>query len=158
MAKWKIPDLLGFSTLIDYIKQAKKTSDASASDVSGLRDDIQGLADQTTATFGEVDSALAAMDNDKLDKPNAVAVNIPASGWGSDTSIAAYPKYYDLAVAGITAKDRASVYIAPTSIETAKSCGICPTCETLAGKIRIRAAQVPSADISAEYWIEKGLV
>ena len=98
------------------------------------------------------------MDSGKLDKTNAVAVSIPASGWGSDTSVAAYPKYYDLAVTGITAKDRASVYIAPTSIQTAKSCGICPTCETLAGKIRIRSAQIPSAAIAVQYWVEKGLV
>ena len=158
MAKWKIPDVLGFSTLIDYIKQTKKTSDASASDVLGLQEDIQGLADRTTQTFSEVDASLASMDSGKLDKTNAVAVSIPASGWGSDTSVAAYPKYYDLAVTGITAKDRASVYIAPTSIQTAKSSGICPTCETLAGKIRIRSAQIPSAAIAVQYWVEKGLV
>ena len=59
MAKWKIPDVLGFSTLIDYIKQTKKTSDASASDVLGLQEDIQGLADRTTQTFSEVDASLA---------------------------------------------------------------------------------------------------
>jgi len=58
----------------------------------------------------------------------------------------------------LTADDRASINLAPTSIQTAISCGICPTCETLAGKIRIRSAQVPSAVISAQYWIEKGKV
>ena len=157
MSKWKITDALGFSALISYIKQTKKTSDATASDVSGLREDIQGLAEQVSATFGQVDEVLEAMDSEKQDLTNEVSASIPASGW-SDASDEDYPKYYDLVAAGITAKDSVSVIIAPTSVKTAVSCGICPTCETFAGKIRIRSAQVPSVAISVRYWIEKGKV
>lgn len=156
MANWKIPDSLGFSALINFIKQTKKASDANASGVSGLQEDVQGLASQTTQTFEQVDEALATMDSEKQDKTSAVDVTIPVTGWGTDASVEEYTKYYDLAISDVTANDRASVHIAPASLQTAKSCGICPTCETLAGKIRIRAAQVPSVAIAAQYWIEKG--
>lgn len=81
--------------------------------------------------------------------------SIPTSGWSSD-STAGYPYYYDLSVSGVTASDRADVPIAPASVSTAVKCGMCPFSETLSGKVRIRAAKIPTAAISAEYWIEKG--
>lgn len=84
------------------------------------------------------------------------SVTIPASGWSSD-STATYPKYYDIAVTGVTDKDRASVDIAPAGMAAAVACGLCPVTETLADKIRIRAASVPSSSIAAKYWVEKGV-
>lgn len=158
MSKWKITDAPAFSALINFIKQTKAASDTNASEVAGLQEDIQGLAEQTTSMFTQVDTALSEMDSEKLDKTNGVAATIPASGWASDTSIGDYPNYYDLAVTGVTASDRASVIISPTSIKTAISCGLCPTCETIEGKIRIRSVEIPSAAISVQYWIEKGKV
>lgn len=83
------------------------------------------------------------------------SITIPKTGWGSD-STATYPKYYDIAVTGVTTSDRASVDIAPTSMSAAVACGLCPVTETLTGKIRIRAASVPTATMTANYWIEKG--
>lgn len=156
MSKWKITDSLGFSALINFIKQTRQASDATASDVSGLQEDIQGLASQTVQTFEQVDQALADLDSEKQDKTNAASCSIPATGWVEDTSVADFPNYYDLAVADVTAIDRVDIQIAPNSVQTAVDCGICPTCETLAGKIRVRAKQIPAAAISAEYWIEKG--
>ena len=52
--------------------------------------------------------------------------------------------------------DRADVMIAPTSLETARFCGMCLTSETFAGKIRVRAASIPAQAITAEYWIQDG--
>ncbi len=72
------------------------------------------------------------------------------------TKAATYPKYYDIAVPGVTASDRATVDLAPASAGTAEACGLCPSCETLAGKVRIRAASIPTASMTANYWIEKG--
>lgn len=155
---WKIPDAFGFSALINSIKQIRRTSDATASDVTDLQGDVQSLASQTTQTFGQVDDALAELDSGKLDKVNEVTVSISTSGWKTDSSVAAYPKYYELTVTGITVADRVDILIAPASVQTAISCGLCPTCETLAGKVRIRAAQVPTATITARYRIEKGKV
>ena len=87
--------------------------------------------------------------------PLSGSVTVPKTGWGSD-STAVYPKYYDIAVSGVTASDRASVDVAPASMSAAVACGLCPVTETLAGKIRIRAASVPAAAMTANYWIEKG--
>ncbi len=154
MSSWNIPDSFGFSALINFIKQIRKTSDVAASDVSALQDDIQGLTTQTTETFRQVDIALAEMDSSKLDRRSEIAVNIPMTGWRA--SAGAYSRYYDLPVEGITAKDRVDVMVAPTSVQTVVSCGLCPICETLEGKIRIRAVQVPKQDIAVRYWIEKG--
>lgn len=102
-----------------------------------------------------VSGAVSELDEVKADKPEAVSVTIPATGWGSD-STAVYPKYYDIAVSGVTAKDRASVAIALAAQSTAAACGLCPVCETMAGKIRLRSASVPAAGMAANYWIEKG--
>ncbi len=88
-------------------------------------------------------------------KPLSGSITIPTTSWNSD-STATYPKYYDVAITGVTASDRASVDIASAAWSTAIACGLCPITETLAGKIRIRAATVPTAAMSANYWIEKG--
>lgn len=156
MAHWKFPDLLGFSALIHFIKQTKQASDANASDVSGLQEDVQGLASQTAETFEQVDAALTAMDSGKQDKAAAIPVTIPVSGWQSDSG--AYPYCCDIAAEGVTENDLAAVYIAPESMDAAAACGLCPSCETLAGVIRIRAKAVPDAALAAEYHVEKGLV
>ena len=78
----------------------------------------------------------------------AVSVTIPTAGWVNGSGM--YPKYYDIAVTGVTANDRADITISAASLGTAKACGMCPTSETLAGKVRVRAATVPSAAMTAE--------
>lgn len=110
---------------------------------------------ETDATRRFVSDTEKSFWNGKADVPRATAVTIPVSGWSSD-STAGYPKYYDISVSGITANDRASITIAQASLAAAKACGMCPSNETLAGKIRIRAARVPTAAITAQYWIDKG--
>lgn len=95
------------------------------------------------------------VDLSEADKGSGVSVTIPTTGWGSD-STATYSKYYDFSVTGITASDRADVQVSPAGMAAALACGLCPVTETLAGKIRIRAASVPSASIAAQYWVEKG--
>lgn len=88
-------------------------------------------------------------------KPLSGSVTIPTTGWSSD-STATYPKYYDIAVTGVETSDRANIDIAAASLSAAVTCGLCPVTETLAGKIRIRAASVPTAALTANYFVEKG--
>lgn len=105
---------------------------------------------QTSANLASaIDSIPAGVDI-------SASVTIQTTGWSSDGT-AAYPKYYDIAVSGVTEKDRASVDIAPASLGTAAACGLCPACETLAGKIRLRAVSEPAASMAADYWIKKGV-
>lgn len=159
-AKWKIPDPPGFTALIASIKNAMKTSDAAVSGVSGLQTDIQGLASQTTSALQQVNTALDTMDSKKQDKGGSVPFTIPTTGWHTANDeleeFSGFPVYYDLPVEGVTAKDRATISLAPSAGEAARACGICTTSETLTGKIRIRAATLPTESIAAEYWIHTG--
>lgn len=159
-AKWKIPDPLGFAALIESIKNAMKASATAVSGVSGLQADIQGLASQTTSTFQQVNTALGTMDSKKQDKGDSVPFTIPTAGWQTandeQEELSGFPVYYDLPVAGVTANDRATISLAPSAGEAARACGICTTCETLAEKIRIRAATLPTQSMAAEYWIHTG--
>ena len=112
-----------------------------------------GLVWQLAQTVTE---ALEEFETIKADKPGAITVTIPAAGWQCGESVAAYPAYYDIADKNVTAKDRASVMIAPESMSAAIACKMCPTCETVEGAIRIRAKSAPTTPISAEYWLEAG--
>lgn len=133
-------------TLTSQIKTAlQKAKSYTASHISEL-------AQATTELFEEVDAV-------KLDKPQVVAVSIPATGWQTDEAEdAAYPLYYDITVPGLTAVDIADVRIAPGSQPAAIACGLCATSETLAGMIRLRAVSAPTEALAAEYVITKGYV
>ena len=128
------------------LESLRASAIASRNYVAGLIGDVAGT----------VADALEELWQAKADKTNAVAVTIPVSGWNEDASSTSYPYYYDIAVTGVTASDRAEITIAPGSLDTAKACGLCPTNETMAGKIRVRATSVPAAAIAAEYWISDG--
>lgn len=144
-------NLSALKVLISQIVQARKTADETASAVSGLESDLQDLAERTAAALDGLTAA-------KQDKLSAVSVTIPTSGWASD-STGGYPYYYDITAEWydwVSARDRATVVIAPASMSTAVACGLCPVCETLTDKIRIRAASIPTAVLSAVYYIEKG--
>lgn len=116
------------------------------------RDYAGGLVAKLAKTATE---AIEDLEQAKADKAQSVAITIPATGWASDSG-GDYPHYYDIAAEGVTANDRAAITIAPGSLGTAKTCGLCATNETMAGKIRVRAIQVPAEAISAEFWIEDG--
>jgi len=79
---------------------------------------------------------------------------IPTSGWSKD-STAGYPYYHDFSVSGVTANDRADVFVPASGACTAALCGLCSVSDTLSGKIRLRAASVPASSISATYEIRK---
>ena len=133
-------------TLTSQIKTAlQKAKSYTASHISEL-------AQATTELFEEVDAV-------KLDKPQAVAVSIPATGWQTDEAEdTAYPLYCDISASGLTPVDIADVRIAPGSQPAAIACGLCATSETLAGVIRLRAVSAPTEALAAEYVITKGYV
>ena len=103
-----------------------------------------------------VTEAMQEMEDVKADKQNTKAITIPTTGWGIDENSEDYPSYCDIVVAGITAKDRVDIAIAPNSQAAAIACGMSPTNQTLAGKIRVWAKTAPAAAISAEYWLNQG--
>lgn len=144
MWKWKAFDQPSWNALLSSLARLKGAADGNASAVSDLGKDLATLAELTAGDLSK-----------KQDKQTSTSCSIPTTGWAKDAT-ADYPHYYDLLVSGLTAKDRAEVTLAPASLKTAVKCGLCQTCETLAGKIRLRAASVPSAALTVEYWIEQG--
>lgn len=120
---------------------------------------MRALAVKTVGLVGNVagaaTAALEEMDSVKADKENSVTITIPTSGWQRDSDTY-YPFYYDVAFAGITANDGANIAIAVSSLPIASDCGLCPTNETFANKIRVRASSVPAAAITASVWIMRG--
>lgn len=144
MKKWKVFDAPSWSALLSSLARIKETADASSSAVSGLGEDI-----------AELSNLMATGLTGKQDRAKAVYCSIPANGWGKDGT-AAYPNYYDLPAVGVTARDRVEIILSPSSLRTAAACGLCQTCESLAGKVRLRSVSVPTAAIVAEYWIEQG--
>lgn len=142
--KWKAFEPGGLSALLSKIVQIGQTADGNTSAVSDLAGDFVTLTKLTEKELGG-----------KRDKGKAVACVLPASGWEQDET-ESYPYYYDLKADGISAKDRVAITLSPADIGIAVKCGLCPTCETLENKIRLRAASAPTGAIAAEYWAEQG--
>lgn len=131
---------------LTYLNHLKACAEAAKSFTNGL---VATLAQSVTEAMQEMETA-------KADKQTTAAITIPATGWGVDDTSEEYPSYCEITVDGITAADRVDIAIAPNSMATAIACGLCPTNQTLAGKIRVWARSVPDAAISAEYWLSQG--
>lgn len=120
---------------------------------------VQTALERVKSVIAQVAQAaaqdVAVLEAGKADKPSGMCVTIPATGWKSDGT-AGYPRYYDIEAVGVTAIDRVSVDLSTASQDAAAACGLCPACETLGGKIRFRAADVPAVAMTATCWIEKG--
>lgn len=120
-------------------------------------------ATSATTAFGEwmqlqdADSVAASIDK-KVDKPLSSSMSIITAAWKEDSSTADYPYYCEFNIASLTTKDIVNINIAPDYVNIATSCGICPTIESFDGKIRIRAAKIPSKEIKCEYYILQGKV
>ena len=97
-------------------------------------------------------AALDEMDGVKADKTEFVSFSIPATGWKTDSSVPGYKNYIDIAISGLTAADYVAVDVAPASSAVARAANFVAP-ESRAGVLRLRAASVPTATISAQYHI-----
>lgn len=131
---------------LTYINHLKACAEAARNFTNGL---VANLAQTVTEAMQEMEAA-------KADKQASVSLTIPKTGWSDDAASTSYPKYLDITASSITAKDSVNIAISPSSMAVAIACGMCPTSETLSGKIRIRAKSAPSANIQAEYRLNQG--
>lgn len=120
--------------------------------LSQLRAVSQKSKDRAEQVADTAAAALDEMDGVKADKTEFVSFSIPATGWKTDSSVPGYTKYIDIKVDGLTAADSVGVDVAPSSSAVARAADFTST-ESMAGVLRIRAASVPSAAISAQYHI-----
>ena len=97
-----------------------------------------------------VSNLLEEVDKVKADKPEYIDIIIPATGWQTDSTVTGYTHYLDIPVEGLTADDKVDVRVAPASKAVADAARFTAT-ESLAGVLRLRAANVPSAAITAQY-------
>lgn len=134
----------GLQTMLSKIVQIKVMAGGNTSAITELGEEFSVFTELVTEELrGKRDNAWYA------------ACVLPAAGWVRDGPDG-YPYRLDVLAEGITGRDRAEVVLEPSSQETALKCALCPSCETLDGRIRFWAASIPAADIAAEYWIEKG--
>lgn len=94
--------------------------------------------------------AATALNEGKADSVVPHDLSIPITGWQTDTEVAEYPHYIDI-TADVTSTTVVSVSIDPASADVAgKAMLVNP--ETRTGAIRIRAHNIPTAEISARWY------
>lgn len=120
--------------------------------LSQLRAVSQKSKDRAAQVADTAAAALDEMDEVKADKTEFVSFSIPATGWKTDSSVPGYTNYIDIAISGLTAADYVAVDVAPSSSAVARAANFVAT-EIRAGILRLRAASVPTAAISAQYHI-----
>lgn len=116
--------------------------------LSQLRAVSQKSKDRAAQVADAAAAALDEMDGVKADKTEFVSFSIPATGWKTDSSVPGYTNY----ISGLTAADYVAVDVAPSSSAVARAANFVAT-ESRAGILRLRAASVPTATISAQYHI-----
>lgn len=120
--------------------------------LSQLRAVSQKSKDRAAQVADAAAAALDEMDGVKADKTEFVSFSIPATGWKTDSSVPGYTNYIDIAISGLTAADYVAVDVVPASSAVARAANFVAT-ESHAGILRLRAASVPTAAISAQYHI-----
>lgn len=120
--------------------------------LSQLRAVSQKSKDRAAQVADAAAAALDEMDGVKADKTEFVSFSIPATGWKTDSSVPGYTNYIDIAISGLTAADYVAVDVAPASSAVARAANFVAT-ESRASILRLRAASVPTATISAQYHI-----
>lgn len=120
--------------------------------LSQLRAVSQKSKDRAAQVADTAAAALDEMDGVKADKTEFVSFSIPATGWKTDSSVPGYTNYIDIAISGLTAADYVAVDVAPASSAVARAANFVAT-ESRVGILRLRAASVPTATISAQYHI-----
>ena len=120
--------------------------------LSQLRAVSKKSKDRAAQVADTAAAALDEMDGVKADKTEFVSFSIPATGWKTDSSVPGYTNYIDIAISGLTAADYVAVDVAPASSVVARAANFVAT-ESRAGILRLRAASVPTAAISAQYHI-----
>lgn len=109
-------------------------------------------ADKTLSIPGAPADAKATGDalSGKADSVVPHDLSIPITGWQTDAEVAEYPHYIDI-TADVTSTTVVSVSIDPASADVAgKAMLVNP--ETRTGAIRIRAHNIPTAEISARWY------
>lgn len=143
--KQKMLGSVGVPALCGHVKSIKQTAEAAANGVLQLSDALNQSITEIEAVLNEL-------------PPSAASITILPTDWTQDTTIESeYQYYYDVINAEVKATDLPIVSVAPRSLDVTADCELCPTCESLTGKIRIYSKSLPSDNIVINCWVIEGM-
>lgn len=148
--QFKLPDGKGGEDIFYF--------ETSADMVTGGNKSVEEILESLNQTVADNYSSLTAqITTTCTPKPKAVALDISRGSWFLDSEETSDYKYYsDILVDGLKSKDLAVVSFSRESYSVVLEAGVCPSAETLDGKIRLWAAEIPTAEIQAEYAVFEG--
>ena len=118
--------------------------------IKNLRNIVYLIGNAFQDTMSEIEEAIN-------DYPVASSISISTSGWQElETTMGDYAYYYDITVNTIDSSDLPIVVVSPSSMSVSAECGLCQTCESLNGTIRLFAKTVPSENMTISCWVIKG--
>ena len=144
----------GSSQAIDISELRQSIADEISARQSADSTLQQAITAEQTARI----AVLSALE-EKIGDSAQVQLNtftLAVNAWQSDQSEGSVYIYYADISADITADDYAEINFTRGCLSVVADANICPSGETLAGKIRIFAEKVPTADISGQFLIMKG--
>ena len=131
-----VDELSGTESPADALTSAKAVSTEGGGNVQEHIADMQAHIDNL------------AIHSDAYVKVMQV-VTIPNTGWVATTpEDDEYPYTLEIEAAGVLESHNANVTIDLLSVPVAVACGLCPTMQTLTGKLKFWAREVPSSAIS----------
>lgn len=89
----------------------------------------------------------------KTFEANDILITIPADGWKKDVAVSMYNYYKDIPVDICDSSMTPSLTILPESMRSAIGCGMCASCQTLEGELRVWAYQPPDVSIKASLYL-----
>ena len=118
--------------------------------IKSLKNVVVQLGEAFQGTVAEIEEAIN-------DFPIASPISISTNGWQTiSPAMGEYSYYYDIIQSDIDSSDLPVVTVSPSSITTAVTCGLCPSCESFNGYIRIYSKMVPADVITIQCWVLKG--
>ena len=151
-------DLTAFiRTLLDDTDAAtaRQTLNALGKDETALSAD--SATNAAFATKAMYDSDGNIISKKYMPKITTKNLSIPTSNWIENADSDTHLNFScELKMDSLLAGDVVNINIAPKYHSMCVGCGLCPTCEITNGKVKLFAKEIPSDEISAEYYILKG--
>ena len=125
---------------------------AMCAQIANVKRSANLLSDALNQAVTEIEAALN-------DFPVAASISVYSTGWEENTSETAVTQtayYYDIENVDIDQYDLPIVTIDPSSLEVAAANGLCSTCESFNGYVRLYAKNAPDVDITVSLFIIKG--
>lgn len=124
---------------------------------------IISISNATTSANGLMSAAdkskLDGIENTYVPRTSPTAFSIPVNSWTKNSAETSEFVYFaDITVSGLSANDYAAIDFDRASQSVVADANICASGETLSGKIRLYAEEIPESAISGEYFITKGVV